>query len=87
MKCLTLQTDEMEYIQENLIVWYCQSCITEVFPYNHIELDEVFVSEVNCIETSNMSIESLTELLFNPFELNSDDHYSPMFGIDPDMNY
>ena len=87
MKCLTLQTDEMEYIQENLIVWYCQSCITEVFPYNNIELDEVFVSEVNCIETSNMSIESLTELLFNPFELNSDDHYSPMFDIDPDMNY
>ena len=34
-----------------------------------------------------MSIESLTELLFNPFELNSDDHYSPMFDIDPDMNY
>ena len=34
-----------------------------------------------------MSIESLTERLFNPFELNSDDHYSPMFDIDPDMNY
>ena len=57
MKCLTLQTDEMEYIQKNLIVWYCQSCITEVFPYNHIELDEVFVSEVNSIETIFIEIE------------------------------
>ena len=33
------------------------------------------------------AIESLTELLFNPFERNSDDHYSPIFDIDPDMNY
>ena len=64
-----------------------QCCITEVFPYNHIELDEVFVSEVNCIETYNRSIQSITGLLFNQFELNSDDPYSPMFDIDPDMNY
>ena len=32
-------------------------------------------------------IESLSDLLFNPFELNSDDHYSPLIDIDPDMNY
>ena len=70
-----------------MVFLYYQCCITEVFPYNHIELDEVFVSEVNCIETYNRSIQSITGLLFNQFELNSDDHYSPIFDIDPDMNY
>ena len=45
------------------------------------------MSEVNCIETYNRSIQSLTGLLFNQFELNYDDHYSPMFDMDPDMNY
>ena len=87
MKCLTLQTEDLLYIRSNSLTCFCKTCITELFPFNHIEHDDVFVSEVNNIGSCTRSIESLSHLLFNPFELNSDDHYSPLFDIDPDMNY
>ena len=87
MKCLTLQTEDLLYIRCNSLTWFCKTCITELFPFNHIEHDDVFVSEVNNIGSCTRSIESLSDLLFNPFELNSDDHYSPLIDIDPDVNY
>ena len=39
------------------------------------------------VKTCVKSVESLSDLLFNPFELNSDDHYSVMFDVNPGMNY
>ena len=86
MKCLTLQTEDLFYIRSNSLTWFCKTCITKLFPFNHIEHDDVFVSEVN-IGSCTRSVETLSDLLFNPFELNSDDHYSPLIDIDPDMNY
>ena len=87
MKCLTLQTEDLLYIRSNSLTWFCKTCITKLFPFNHIEHDDVFVSEVNNIGSCTRSVETLSDLLFNPFELNSDDHYSPLIYIDPDMNY
>ena len=87
MKCLSLQPDVCEYIKENNPTWYCQLCITKILPYNHIENDDVFMSDMNCIEAGSRSIEQLSEIIFNPFELNTDDHYSPLYDADPDMNY
>ena len=87
MKCLTLQTEDLLYIRNYSLTWFCKTCITELFSFNHIEHDDMFVSEVNNIGSCTRSIESLSDLLFNPFELNSDDHYSPLIDIDPDMNY
>ena len=39
------------------------------------------------IESKTIIIESLSDKLFNPFELNNDDIYSPLCDIDPDANY
>ena len=66
---------------------YCQLCIRKILPYNHIENDDVFMSDINCIEAGSRPIEQLSEFIFNPFELNTDDHYSLMYDADPDMNY
>ena len=38
-----------------------------------------------CLRTK--TIESLSENLFNPLELNTDDIYSPLCDVDPDANY
>ena len=51
------------------------------------ENEDVFMCDINCIETCSRTIEQLSELIFNPFELNMDDHYSPLYDVDPDMNY
>ena len=85
MKCL--QREILLQTQNNSLTLFCKTYITELFPSNHIEYDEVFVSEVDKIETCTRSIESLSGLLFNPFELNTVDHYSSKFDIDLDMNY
>ena len=43
------------------------------------------MSDINCIEACCCSIEHLSEMIFNPFELNTDDHYSRLYDADPDM--
>ena len=45
------------------------------------------MSDINWIEAGNISIEQLSEIIFNPFELNTGDHYSPLYDANPDMNY
>ena len=46
----------------------------------------MFVLEVNQLDVCTRTIESLTEILFNPFELNND-HYCPLNDVDPDLHF
>ena len=39
------------------------------------------------MDIESKTIESLSEKLFNPLELNNDDIYSPLCDVDPDANY
>ena len=39
------------------------------------------------MDIDTKTIESLSESLFNPLELNNDDIYSPLCDVDPDANY
>ena len=39
------------------------------------------------MDIRTQTLESLSELLFNPFELNTDDQYSPLYDIDPDVDF
>ena len=87
MKCISLNHDDHNYIELNLSSWYCPNCITEVFPFNHIENDDLFVSELNGMDLELKTIEALSASLFNPFELNYDNIYSPLCDIDPDANF
>ena len=87
MKCISLNLNDQSYIQANRNTWYCVSCITTCFPFNHIENDDTFKVEISNLDIESKDIESLSQLLFNPFELNNDDIYSPLCDIDPDVNY
>ena len=41
-------------------------------PFNHIEDDDAFISEVSNMHINTQTLESPSGLLFNPFELNTD---------------
>ena len=56
-------------------------------PFNHIEDDDAFISEVSNKHINTQTLESLSGLLFNPFELNTDYQYSPLHDIDPDSHF
>ena len=47
----------------------------------------MFIAEINTIEIIPKVINSSNEMLFNPFEVNEDKYYSPLYEIDPDINY
>ena len=87
LKCISLSADVQNYIQTNASIWYCSKCVVEILPFNHIEDDDTFISEVNNMDINTQTLESLSELLFNPFELNTDDQYSPLYDIDPDVHF
>ena len=87
MKCLSLCPDELEHMKDNANIWYCSLCISKIFPLNNIAEDDIFLCELNGIDIDEHTIESLSDRLFNPFQLNDKDYYSPLSQIDPDVNF
>ena len=65
----------------------CSKCMVGILPFNHSEVDDTFISEVNNMDINTQTLESLSELLFNHFQLNTDDQYSPLYDIDPDVHF
>ena len=87
IKCISLNHEDQNYIELNSFSWYCCNCLSKIFPFNHIEGDDIFISEINNMDIDTKTIESLSENLFYPLELNNDDIYSPLCDVDPDANY
>ena len=74
LKCISLSSEDINYIKDNQQTWFCSLCITELFPSNHIEDDVEFVSTIDDITVSGSSMCYLSEKVFIPFELNDRDH-------------
>ena len=87
MKCISLDPENLSYIELNRSSWYCCDCITKIFPFNHIEHDDLFISEVNSLDLELETIEALSAKLFNLFEINNGESYYPLCDIDPDAHY
>ena len=86
LKCISLNTEEQSCITTQEHSWYCTSCITEIFPFNFIEDDKIFLAEINNYDLKCRVIE-LSDAPFQPYEVNSDDFYSPNYKFDPDINF
>ena len=63
------------------------------FPYNHYDDDGEFINVIsenwNSLTCKSISMKNLpySDLVFNPFEINMDDHALSSADIDPDLNY
>jgi hypothetical protein len=67
----------------------CLQCTNSVFPFNHI-LENVAFIEAQADQWTkelNLSLSELSERIFHPFELNDDANVSPLFKMDPDLQY
>ena len=87
MKCISLDPDDHNYLEMHISTWYCKLCVSQIFPFNHVEDDELFISDINHFDISLKTLDSISECIFNPFELNTDKYYSPLCDIDPDINF
>ena len=52
----------------------------ELIPFNQIENDKMFIVEINNYDLKTRLIE-LSDALFQPFEINSDDFYAPILSM------
>ena len=86
INCITLYQDDQITILDHSPSWYCTYCISEMFPFNHIKNDQTFLAEINNFTLSDR-VAALSDVLFQPFELNDNDYYSPLFDVDPDVNF
>ena len=57
-----------------------------MFPFNHILDETEFVSALPVNDIAHVNLNSISKLLFVPFEFNEDPHYIPGFEYDPDVN-
>ena len=85
MECISLRADHA-HTYSNADTRYYPKCLSEICPFDQINDEDMFVLEVNQLDVCTRTIQSLTEILFNPFELN-DDHYCPLNAVDPFARY
>ena len=91
IKCLpnVTKTNDL-YVKRNENKWFCTLCMMDILPFNHFEEDEQFKLAILEMKMNNLPI-TLDDLIgqhkiFSPFEINNDEN-SPMFDIDPDIQY
>ena len=91
INCLKMvRKDDSLYVNRNEQVWFCPKCCENIFPFNHIDDDSLFIEALaeNWNWPMNIPLEALldTNRLFSPFELNEHVN-SPLFDADPDINF
>ena len=72
--CSGLLNAQYEYVKSDTS-WYCKKCIGEMFPFNHIDDESIFLKAISEISTSSDIIirHHTDSKIFNPFEINEDD--------------
>ena len=73
--CTGLTTDELAICSQSNI-WYCRKCNEDIFVFNHIDDECEFRDAIYhlCLNRPSPSIYHYNEKIFNPFDINEDDH-------------
>ena len=87
VKCLTLSNEYIESLDDNHADWFCEMCLSNALPFNHIIDDTDFIAALFELSfTTADSLRYLSDKIFHPFEINIDDH-QVFADIDPDVNF
>ena len=63
--------------------WICSNCCISVFPFNHYDDDNDFLTEID----SFFGKLHIDDTEFNPFEIDDETVLFPLFNADPDFNF
>ena len=89
LKCLpnVSHTDSI-YADRNNHKWFCLSCNESIFPLNHITDEWEYLSTIQELSINSRPL-TLSNLVFNPFDLNDDDAYNlgSLHDADPDLQF
>ena len=54
--------------------WYCASCLTEIFPFNHYHDNNDFLYAIDYSLQSRLDLNNVNNMSFNPFIDDLDSH-------------
>ena len=78
---------EYQVSQSTTFPWSCIICNESMFPFNHILDETEFISALPVNDIDHVNLNSISKLLFVPFEFNEDPYFIPGFKYDPDVNF
>ena len=87
MKCLSISPNELNSLECNRPEWFCEICLSQLLPLNHIDENNDFYAVVHELSKSIAdSIWYLSDKVFQPFESDYND-YEELNDNDPDFNF
>ena len=87
LNCTYMDRNEYLLCQSETYPWSCIICNENMFPFNHILDDTEFMSALPANDLDYINLNSISKLLFVPFEFNEDPSYIPGFEYDPDIHF
>ena len=84
LRCVNLKKDSDTHD------WYCVKCLETIFPFNQISNDEEFRNTIYCygnISIDSDTLNSLNNIVYNPFACERKRAVLNNLDIDPDINY
>ena len=86
LKCNSIVPSEISYMRANSSEWLCETCLSENFPFNHIEDQAEFLDTLFSLNYSRTDLCYLSDKIFNPIDIN--ENFNEMLNdVDPDVNY
>ena len=87
IKCISLNTNQQNEFLAMAESWMCPLCLEEIFPFNKIEEEGEFLATMLGMDNLRILANVLEDKIFQPFEVNDQDHALPGHDIDPDINF
>ena len=78
------------YLERHFNIWFCTNCIKNMFPFNSIDDDDLFMEAIYDLRQVNdpipFNVLYSSDTIFCPFELN-EDFELPLTECDPDVQH
>ena len=77
------------YKDDTIMDWICPKCIQSALPFNHFDDDDDFIVSLSEYWPVfiDLSLQTLRQKIFMPFESNNDSKTHPLYDNDPDYHY
>ena len=87
LNCTNMNRDEYQIYQCMTYPWSWIICNENMFPSNYILDETKFMSALPANDLDYVNPNSMSKLLFVPFEFNEDPSYIPGFKYNPDIHF
>jgi hypothetical protein len=67
LKCTNFSPNDYKTISNDNNPWYCASCLTEIFPFNHYHDNNDFLYAIDYSLQSRLDLNNVNNMSFNPF--------------------